>query len=171
MLIIPLKGHTPKIGKNCFIAPNATIIGDVEIGDNSSVWFGAVLRGDVNSIRIGDNCNIQDGAVIHGTYERSKTVIGNNVSVGHNAIVHGATIHNDVLVGMGATILDNAEIESNVIIAANALVTSGTHAGQNGIYAGVPARRIKELSPEQRTDTITRIADGYHLYASWYDNI
>lgn len=168
-LIIPLRGHTPKIGQNCFIAPNATIIGDVEIGDNSSIWFGAVLRGDVNSIRIGDNCNIQDGAVIHATYERSKTIIGNNVSVGHNAIVHGATIKDDVLIGMGSTVLDNATIESNVIVAANALITAGTQTEPNSIYAGVPAKKIKELSPEKKADTITRIADNYHTYASWYE--
>jgi len=167
-IIIPLRGYTPKIGKNCFIAPNATIIGDVEIGDNSSVWFGAVLRGDVNSIRIGNNCNIQDGAVLHATYEQSKVIMGDNVSVGHNAIIHGATIKDDVLIGMGSTVLDNAVIESNVIVAANALITAGTQTEPNSIYAGVPAKKIKELSPEKKAGTITRIADNYHLYASWY---
>ena len=168
-LIIPLRGHTPRIGNNCFIAPNATIIGDVEIGDNCSIWFGAVLRGDVNSIKIGNNCNVQDNAVIHGTFERAKTIIGNNVSVGHNAIIHGATIKDDVLIGMGSTVLDNAVIESNVIVAANALITSGAQTEPNSIYAGVPAKKIKELSPEKKADTITRIADNYHLYASWYE--
>lgn len=167
-IILPLRGFTPKIGKNCFIAPNATIIGDVEIGDNCSIWFGAVLRGDVNSIRIGNNCNIQDGAVLHTTYERSKVIMGNNVSVGHNATIHGAIIKDDVLIGMGSTVLDNAVIESNVIVAANALITAGTQTEANSIYAGVPAKKIKDLSPEKKADTITRIADNYHLYASWY---
>lgn len=167
-IIMPLRGKTPKIGKNCFIAPNATIIGDVTIGDNCSIWFGAVLRGDVNSIIIGNNCNVQDGAVLHATYERSKVIMGNNVSVGHNAIVHGAIIKDDALIGMGSAVLDNCVIESNVIVAANALVTAGTQTEPNSIYAGVPAKKIKELSPEKKADTITRIADNYHLYASWY---
>lgn len=167
-LIIPLRGHTPKIGKDCFIAPNATIIGDVEIGDGCSIWFGAVLRGDVNSIRIGNNVNIQDGAVIHGTYEKSATHIGNNVSIGHNAIVHGATIHDRVLIGMGATVLDDAIVESNCIIAANALITARTHVVKGSLYAGVPAKKLKDVSPEQTAGTIDRIADAYHMYSDWY---
>lgn len=167
-LIIPLRGHTPKIGKDCFIAPNATIIGDVTIGDGCSIWFGAVLRGDVNTITIGNNVNIQDNAVIHGTYEKSATHIGDNVSIGHNAIVHGATIHDRVLIGMGATVLDDAEIESNCIIAANALVTARTHVETGSLYAGVPAKKIKDVSPEQTADTIDRIANAYHMYSDWY---
>ena len=167
-LIIPLRGHTPKIGKDCFIAPNATIIGDVTIGDGCSIWFGAVLRGDVNTITIGNNVNIQDNAVIHGTYEKSATRIGDNVSIGHNAIVHGATIHDRVLIGMGATVLDDAEIESNCIIAANALVTARTHVETGSLYAGVPAKKIKDVSPEQTADTIDRIANAYHMYSDWY---
>lgn len=167
-LIIPLRGHTPKIGKDCFIAPNATIIGDVEIGDGCSIWFGAVLRGDVNSIKIGNNVNIQDGAVIHGTYEKSATHIGNNVSIGHNAIVHGATIHDRVLIGIGATVLDDAIIESNCIIAANALITARTHVEEGSLYAGVPAKKLKDVSPEQTAGTIDRIADAYHMYSDWY---
>lgn len=167
-LIIPLRGHTPKIGKDCFIAPNATIIGDVTIGDGCSIWFGTVLRGDVNTITIGNNVNIQDNAVIHGTYEKSATRIGDNVSIGHNAIVHGATIHDRVLIGMGATVLDDAEIESNCIIAANALVTARAHVETGSLYAGVPAKKIKDVSPEQTADTIDRIANAYHMYSDWY---
>lgn len=167
-VIMPLRGFTPQFGNNCFIAPNTSIIGDVIIGDNCSIWFGAVLRGDVNSIRIGNNCNIQDGAVLHTTFQRSTIQMGNNVSVGHNATIHGAIIHDDVLVGMGSTILDGAIIESNVIIAANALIPAKFHTEPNSVYAGVPAKKIKDLSPEQKADTIQRIADNYHLYASWY---
>ena len=167
-LIISVCGHTPKIGNDCFIAPNATIIGDVEIGDGCSIWFGAVLRGDVNSIRIGNNVNIQDGAVIHGTYQKSATTIGDNVSVGHNAIIHGATIGNHVLIGMGSTVLDDAIVDDNSIVAANALVTARTHVESGSIFAGVPAKKIKEVSPEKQADTIERIANAYHMYASWY---
>ena len=167
-LIIPLRGKSPKIGKNCFIAPNATIIGDVEIGDDCSIWFGAVLRGDVNSIRLGRNVNVQDNAVIHGTYQRFGTTIGDDVSVGHGAIVHGATIQSRALIGMGATVLDGATVQSDSIIAAGAVLSGGKVAESHGIYAGVPAKRIKELSPEQSADTILRIANHYGEYASWY---
>lgn len=166
--IITLNGHTPQIGDDCFIAPNATIIGDVVIGRGCSIWFGAVLRGDVNSIRIGDNVNVQDGAVIHGTYQKSATSIGNNVSIGHNAIIHGATIGNHVLIGMGSTVLDDAQVDDNSIVAANALVTARTHVESGSIFAGVPAKKIKEVSPEKQADTIERIANAYHMYASWY---
>ncbi len=167
--IISVRGFTPKIGKNCFIAPTATIIGDVTIGDDCSIWFGAVLRGDVNSIVLGRNVNVQDNAVIHGTYERAATTVGDDVSIGHGAIVHGATIKDRVLVGMGSTILDNAVVESDTIIAAGAVLSGGKTAESHGIYAGVPAKRIKELSAEQSADSIGRIADHYALYASWYD--
>ena len=166
--IIPLRGVSPRIAEGCFIAPTATIIGDVEVGPGCSIWFGAVLRGDVNKITLGSNVNVQDNAVIHGTFERSATVIGDNVSIGHGAIVHGATIESDVLIGMHATVLDNAIVRSNTIIAAGALIGGGKVAESGGIYAGVPAKRIKELSPEQSADTIRRIADHYGLYASWY---
>lgn len=167
-LIIPLRGITPSIGSDNFIAPNATIIGDVTTGHGCSIWFNAVLRGDVNSIRIGNNVNIQDGAVLHATYERTTVEIGNDVSVGHNAIIHGATIGDKVLVGMGATVLDGAVVESNVIIAANALVPGNMRCEANSIYAGVPAKKVKELTPDKAADTIERIANNYSMYASWY---
>lgn len=167
-LIKTVRGFTPKWGKNCFLAENATIIGDTLMGDDCSVWFQAVVRGDVNSIRIGNKVNIQDGAVIHGTYERAATVIGNNVSIGHRAIVHGCTIHNNVLVGMGAIIMDNAVIEENVLIAAGAVILADTRCESGYIYAGVPAKKVKKLSPEQFGDTIDRIANAYLKYASWF---
>lgn len=166
--IIPINGKSPKIGKDCFIAPNATIVGDVTIGDSCSIWFGAVLRGDVAPITLGKNVNVQDNAVIHGTYERHATVIGDNVSIGHSAIVHGATIEDRVLVGMGSIVLDGALVKADTIIAAGAVLTGGKTADSHGIYAGMPAARIKELTPEKSADTIARIADHYSLYASWY---
>lgn len=168
--IIPLRGKSPVIGKDCFIAETATIIGDVVIGDGCSVWFGAVLRGDVAPIKIGDRVNIQDNAVIHGTFERHDTVIGSDVSIGHGAIVHGAKISDRVLIGMGAVVLDAAVVEPDTIIAAGAVLTGGKTAETKGVYAGAPAKRIKELSPEQAADTITRIASHYATYASWYEN-
>ena len=167
-LIKPVRGFTPKIGKNCYIAENATIIGDVVIGDECSIWFNAVLRGDVNSIRIGNKVNIQDGAVLHTLYEKSKVIIGDNVTIGHNATVHGAIIHNNVLIGIGSTILDNAEIGENTIIAANALVLAETVIEPDGIYAGLPAKRIKDIEPRQRYEMIKKIADNYIFYAGWY---
>ena len=166
--IIPLRGKTPVIGKDCFIAETATIIGDVVIGDGCSVWFGAVLRGDVAPIRLGDRVNVQDNAVIHGTFERHDTVIGSDVSIGHGAIVHGAKIQDRVLVGMGAIVLDAAVVEHDTIIAAGAVLTGGKTAESHGVYAGTPAKRIKELSPELADDTIKRIASHYATYASWY---
>lgn len=167
-IIKEVRGYTPKVGSNCFLAETAAIIGDVTIGDNCSVWYGTVLRGDVNSITIGNNVNIQDGAVVHTLYQRSKTIIGNNVSIGHNATVHGATIEENSLIGMGATILDNAIVESGAIVAANALVTSGMRVESGWIYAGVPAKKIKEVSKEQQKDIVERIANDYIMYASWY---
>ncbi|MBO4804961.1 MAG: gamma carbonic anhydrase family protein [Paludibacteraceae bacterium] len=167
-LIKSVRGFTPKIGKNVFLADNATIIGDVEMGDDCSIWFNTVLRGDVNSIRIGNKVNIQDGSVLHTLYEKSTIEIGDNVSVGHNATIHGAKICSNVLIGMGSTILDGAVIGENSIIAANALVTSGTIVEPGSLYAGVPAKKIKDVSPEQTKDMINRISNNYVMYASWY---
>jgi carbonic anhydrase/acetyltransferase-like protein (isoleucine patch superfamily) len=166
--ILPVKGVHPQMGNNCFVAPNATIVGDVIMGDDCSVWFNTVIRGDVNSIRIGNKVNIQDGAVIHCTYQKTKTIIGNNVSIGHNAIVHGCTLHDNVLIGMGAIIMDNAEIDSNSIIAAGAVVLEGTRVEAGVIYAGVPARKIKDIPEDLIKGQIDRIANNYVHYASWF---
>ena len=167
--ILPVEGKSPLFGKNCFVAPNATIVGDVEIGDECSIWFNAVVRGDVNSIRIGNKVNIQDGVVIHGTYKKTSVRIGNDVSVGHNAIVHGCIVHDRVLIGMGAIVMDNAEIGANSIIAAGAVVLEGTKVESGTIYGGIPARKIKDIPAELISGQIERIADHYLLYASWFD--
>lgn len=167
-IIKEVRGFTPSIGKNCFLAETAAVIGDVTIGDDCSIWYGTVLRGDVNTITIGNKVNIQDGAVVHTLYQRSKTVIGNNVSIGHNATIHGAHIQDNCLIGMGATVLDNAVVESGAIVAAGALVTSGMRVESGCIYAGVPAKKIKEVSPDQQRDIVERIANDYVMYASWY---
>lgn len=167
-VILPVKGIHPELGNDCFIAPNATIVGDVIMGDNCSVWFNAVVRGDVNSIRIGNKVNIQDGAVIHCTYEKTKTIIGDNVSIGHNAIVHGCTVEDNVLIGMGAIIMDNARIGSNTIIAAGAVVLEGTKVEPGTIYAGVPAKKVKDISMELVNGEINRIANNYIMYAGWF---
>ncbi len=156
------------MGDNCFIAPNATIVGDVIMGKDCSVWFNAVVRGDVNSIRMGDKVNIQDGAVIHATYQKTKTHIGNNVSIGHNAIVHGCTVEDNVLIGMGAIVMDNAHIGSNTIIAAGAVVLEGTQVEAGSIYAGVPAKKVKNVSQELIHGEIDRIANNYIMYADWF---
>ena len=169
-IVKTVRGFTPKIGEKCFIAENATIVGDVEMGDECSVWFQAVVRGDVNSIRMGNKVNVQDGAIIHCTYQRTKTTIGNNVSIGHRALVHGCTIQDNVLVGMGATIMDNATVESNCLIAAGAVVLENAHLKSGWIYAGIPAKPIKKLSQEAFDDNVKRIADAYVMYASWYDD-
>ena len=169
-LIKTLRGKNPQFGKNCFLAENATIIGDVEMGDDCSVWFQAIIRGDVNSIRIGNNVNIQDAAIIHCSYQRAATTIGNNVSVGHRSIIHGCTIKDNVLIGMGAMIMDNAVVESNCLVAAGAVVLENAHLQSNCIYAGVPAKKVKELSPEKFKDTVVRIADSYNMYAGWYED-
>lgn len=166
-LIKPVRDHSPIWGNNVYIAENATIIGDVIMGDNCSVWFQAVIRGDVNSIRIGNKVNIQDGAVIHCTYEKTKTIIGNNVSIGHRALVHGCQVGDNVLIGMGAIVMDNAVVEENVLIAAGAVVLENAHLKSGGVYAGVPAKRVKDLSPELFKDQIERIANNYVMYASW----
>ena len=165
-IIRSLRGFTPKIGKNCFIAENAVIIGDVTIGDDCSIWYGVVLRGDVNTIKIGNRVNIQDNASVHTLYQRSVTVIGDDVSVGHNAVVHGAKVGNDVLVGMGAVLMDNAEIADGSIIAAGAVVLSDQKL-EPGVYAGVPAKKVKEGS-EKVTAAAHRNAQGYLMYKDWY---
>ena len=167
-IIKGLANGNPKIPNNCFIAENATIVGDVVLGEYCSVWFNAVIRGDVHYIKIGNKVNIQDGAVIHATYKKSPTNIGNNVSIGHNAIVHGCTIHDNVLVGMGSIIMDDCIVESNSIIAAGAVVTKNTHVESGGVYAGTPAKKIKSITPELVREEIERIAKNYIKYASWY---
>lgn len=167
-LIKEVRGFTPKMGNNVFLADNATIIGDVVMGDDCSIWFNAVLRGDVNSIRIGNKVNIQDGSVLHTLYQKSTIEIGDNVSIGHNVTIHGAKIESNVLVGMGATILDQAVIGENSIIAANSLILTGTIVEPNSIYAGVPAKKVKDIEPEQTKEMINKIADNYLMYASWY---
>lgn len=166
--IYPVRGNTPLISETCFIAPNATIVGDVKIGEYCSVWFNAVIRGDVNSIEIGNNVNVQDGVCIHCTYEKTKTKIGNHVSIGHNAIIHGCTLDDNVLIGMGAIIMDNAHINSNTIIAAGALVTENMICESGSIYAGVPAKKIKNISQELIRNEILRIAKNYLTYSSWF---
>ena len=170
-IILPVEGISPEFGEDCFIAPNATIVGDVIMGNNCSVWFNAVVRGDVNSIRLGDKVNIQDGAVIHATYQKTKTIVGNNVSVGHNAIVHGCTVHDNVLIGMGAIVMDNAVINSSSIIAAGAVVLEGTIVEAGSIYAGVPAKKVKDISQELIHGEINRIANNYIKYSGWFKDV
>jgi len=165
-----LMEHTPKFGKNCFLADNSVVVGQVEMGDDCSIWFGAVLRGDVHYIKLGNKVNVQDNATIHATYKKSPTNIGNNVSIAHNAVVHGCTIKDNVLIGMGAVVLDDAIVESNVIIAAGACVTKGSHLQSGGVYAGTPAKRIKEVGPELLEGEIHRITNSYAMYASWYED-
>ena len=167
-IIKPVKGKHPKISEDCYIAENATIVGEVSIGTQCSVWFNAVIRGDVHYIKIGNKVNIQDGAVIHATYKKSPTTIGNNVSIGHNAIVHGCTIHDNVLIGMGSIVMDDCVIESNSIIAAGAIVTKNTRVESGSIYAGIPAKKIKNISQEMISGEIDRIADSYINYSSWF---
>jgi carbonic anhydrase/acetyltransferase-like protein (isoleucine patch superfamily) len=167
-LIKSVRGFTPVIGNNVYLAENATIIGDVVIGDDCSIWFNAVLRGDVNSIRIGNKVNIQDGTVLHTLYQKSVVEIGDNVSVGHNVTIHGAKIEDNVLIGIGATILDHAVIGSNSIIAANSLILTGTIVEPNSVYAGVPAKKVKEIEPNQSAEMINKIANNYLMYAGWY---
>ncbi|MEH6704174.1 gamma carbonic anhydrase family protein [Galbibacter orientalis] len=168
MIIKEVNGKHPVFGADIFIAENATIVGDVSMGANCSVWFNAVIRGDVHYIKIGDKVNIQDGAVIHCTYKKHPTTIGNNVSIGHNAIVHGCTIKDNVLIGMGSIVMDNCIVESNSIIAAGAVVTQNTHVEAGSIYAGVPAKKVKEISKDLSKNEIERIANSYVMYASWF---
>ncbi|MFM1963166.1 MAG: hypothetical protein RLZZ172_2011 [Bacteroidota bacterium] len=167
-VILPVKGVHPTIPDDAFIAPNATIVGDVVMGSSCSIWFNAVVRGDVNAIRIGDKVNIQDNAVIHCTYEKYATEIGNNVSIGHAAIVHGCTVEDNVLIGMGAIVMDRAVVGSNSIVAAGAVVLEGTVIPPGSVFAGVPAKKVKDISPEKVSGEIERIANNYTLYSSWF---
>ncbi len=167
-LIIPVNGITPVFGKDCFLAENATITGEVVMGDECSVWFNAVVRGDVNSITIGNRVNIQDQAVIHCTYQKAKTVIGNNVSIGHSAIVHGCTLHDNVLIGMGAIVMDHAVIGENSMIAAGAVVLENTIVEPGSIWAGTPAKKIKQMTPEHFKELNERISKNYLMYSKWY---
>ncbi|SHL83672.1 Carbonic anhydrase or acetyltransferase, isoleucine patch superfamily [Chitinophaga jiangningensis] len=169
--ILPLNGHTPQLADDIFIAPNATIVGDVVMGKGCTVWFNAVVRGDVNSIRIGENVNIQDGAVIHCTYQKSQTIVGNNVSIGHNAILHGCKVEDNVLIGMGAIVMDNARISSNSIIAAGAVILADTHVEPGTIWAGVPAKKVKDIDMALINGEINRISKNYAMYASWYEEV
>ena len=166
-VILPVKDKNPAWGSDCFIAPNATIVGDVVMGDNCSVWFNAVIRGDVNYIRIGNNTNIQDGAVIHCTYLYAPTVVGNNVSIGHNALVHGCVLHDHTLIGMGAIVMDHAVVEEYVIIAAGTIVLEKTICESGYLYAGVPAKKIKPLTVEQR-EMLNRLPNNYVMYSDWF---
>lgn len=166
-VILPVKNITPNWGNDCFIAPNATIVGDVVLGDNCSVWFNAVIRGDVHYIKIGNNTNIQDGAVIHATYQYAPTNIGNNVSIGHNALVHGCTLKDNVLIGMGAIVMDHCIVEEYVIIAAGSVVLEKTICESGFIYAGTPAKKIKPLSPEQK-EMLDRLPNNYIMYSGWF---
>ena len=168
MLIKSVLGKKPMWGKNCFLADNATLIGDVVIGDYSSIWFNTVIRGDVNKIRIGNNVNIQDGSVIHATYKKSSTSIGNYVSVGHNSIIHGCMIEDFVLIGMGSIIMDDAIINSNTIIAAGSVILENSVIEANSIYGGVPAKKIKSIDKSKSKKEIERIANNYLIYSSWY---
>ncbi len=168
-VILPVLGKLPSFGENCFIAPNATIVGDVTTGKECSFWFNAVVRGDVHFIKMGDRVNVQDGAIIHCTYQKHPTTIGNNVSIGHNAMVHGCTIHDNVLIGMGSIVMDRCVVHSNSIIAAGAVVLEGTVVEAGSIYAGVPAKKVKEVSPTLIESEINRIAENYVKYASWYE--
>ena len=167
-LIKEVRGFKPQFGKDCFLAENATVLGEVTMGNHCSVWFQAVVRGDVNTIKIGNKVNIQDGAIIHCTYETAPTTIGNNVSIGHRAIVHGCTIEDNVLIGMGAIVMDHAHVPSNTLIAAGAIVLENSKLESMHIYAGVPAKKVKKLSPEVFQHNIERIANNYVMYASWF---
>ena len=167
-LIKKCNGVSPEWGEDCFLAENATIIGDVKMGDQCSVWFNAVVRGDVNSIRMGNKVNIQDGAVVHCTFEKTVVELGNNVSIGHNAIVHGCDVHDNVLIGMGAIVMDNCVIESNSIIAAGSVVLEGTRVESGSIYAGVPAKKVKEIGKDKFEGEVMRIANNYVKYSGWF---
>jgi len=167
-IIRSLLGKTPEFGEDCFLAETATVIGDVVVGSGSSIWYGAVLRGDVHYIRVGNNTNIQDNAVIHATYQKSPTNIGSFVTIAHGAIVHGCTIHDNVMIGMNAVVLDDAVIESNSIVAAGSVVSKGTRVESGSVYAGIPAKKIKDISPELLEGEIKRISKAYGMYSSWY---
>jgi carbonic anhydrase/acetyltransferase-like protein (isoleucine patch superfamily) len=168
MLIKSVNGKSPSIPKDCYVAENATIVGEVTIGTSCSIWFNAVIRGDVNFITIGNKVNIQDGAIIHCTYKKHPTIIGNNVSIGHNAIVHGCTIHDNVLIGMGAIVMDNCIIESNSIVAAGAVIVQNTKVTSGTIWAGVPAKKVKDIDQSDFAGEIERISNNYVMYSSWF---
>ena len=167
-LIKTVREKTPKIGEDCYLAENATLVGDITMGSQCSFWFNAVVRGDVNSIKMGNKVNVQDGAVVHGTFERASTEIGNNVSIGHNALVHGCKIKDNVLVGMGAIIMDNAIIGENSLIAAGAVVLSNTVVEPGSVMAGVPAKKVKSINPELQKGEVERIANNYIIYSNWF---
>jgi carbonic anhydrase/acetyltransferase-like protein (isoleucine patch superfamily) len=168
-LIKSCRGKSPQITESSWIAENATLVGDLKMGENCSIWFNAVVRADVNSIEFGDNVNIQDGAVIHCTYQKTKTILGNNVSVGHNALVHGCKVGENVLIGMGSIVMDDCIIEDNCIIAAGAVLLENTHVKSGSVWAGVPAKKVKDLSPELFEGEVNRIAKNYRMYASWME--
>jgi carbonic anhydrase/acetyltransferase-like protein (isoleucine patch superfamily) len=167
-IIKPVNGKSPEIPNDCYIAENATIVGEVTMGNQCSIWFNAVIRGDVHYIKLGNKVNVQDGAIIHATYKTSPTTIGNNVTIGHNAIVHGCTINDNVLIGMGSIVMDDCVVESNSIIAAGAVVTKNTKVEAGSIYAGIPAKKVKDISKELISGEINRIADNYVEYSSWF---
>ncbi len=167
-LIKKCRGFEPHIGEDCWLAENATLVGDLKMGEQCSVWFNAVVRADVNAIRIGNRVNIQDGAVLHCTYEKTQVVIGNNVSIGHNALIHGCTIEDNVLIGMGSIVMDNCHVESNAIVAAGAVLLEGTTVESWSIYAGVPAKKVKSLSKELFKGEVERISKNYIKYSSWF---
>jgi len=168
MIIKSIQGKSPKIPTDCYIAENATVIGEVEFGSECSVWFNAVIRGDVHYIKIGNKVNIQDGAIVHATYQKHPTNIGNNVSIGHNAIVHGCTIEDNVLIGMGAIVMDNCIVQSNAIVAAGSVVTQNTIVESGTIYAGIPAKKVKDIDASEFSGEIQRISNNYVMYSSWY---
>lgn len=168
-LIIPLRGLTPRLGRDCFVAPNAAIIGDVTVGDECSIWFGAILRGDVNTITIGDRVNVQDGSVLHTLYQKSTIEIGNDVSIGHNVTIHGAKIRDFALIGMGSVVMDDAEVGEGAIVAAGAVVLSRTKIGPNELWGGAPAKFIKMVDPAQAREINVKIARNYLMYSKWYD--
>jgi carbonic anhydrase/acetyltransferase-like protein (isoleucine patch superfamily) len=167
-LIKECRGFVPQFGEDCYLAENATVVGDVIMGSECSVWFNAVVRGDVNSIRMGNRVNVQDGAVIHCTYEKTKVNLGNHVSIGHNALVHGCTVEDNVLIGMGSIVMDDCYIEANSIIAAGAVLLEGTRVESWSIYAGVPAKKVKTLSPELFAGEVQRISNNYVMYSGWF---
>lgn len=171
MIIKAVNGKAPQIPSDCYVAENATIVGDVILGEECSVWFNAVIRGDVHSIVIGNKVNIQDGAIIHCTYKKHPTIIGNNVSIGHNAIVHGCTLNDNVLIGMGAIVMDGCVVESNSIVAAGSVVTQNTIVESGTIYAGIPAKKVKELNTSDFAGEIERISNNYVMYSSWFKNV
>lgn len=168
--ILPVQGKSPEIPKSCYIAPNCTIVGEVTMGEECSIWFNAIVRGDVHYIKMGNKVNVQDGAILHCTYQKAPTNIGNNVSIGHRAIVHGCTIQDNVLIGMGAIVMDHVLVESNSIVGAGSVVIENTHIKTGEVWAGVPAKKIKDLNLELQKGTLERISSNYVMYAGWFKN-